>query len=145
MHILSPVRILFVQYGLPEPFRMTCVMRGRWRLLSDIKGPAQGGPELYDLASDPMQRTNLVAALPDLAKELRTSYDAWWSKTEPLTRQRAIHSCEPTRVSPRRPTKVRSRRGSWSADGTAAAESWNAPSPGAKSRMSNNCGTPAAR
>jgi len=87
-----PDRTLIVQYGLPEPFRMTCVMRDRWRLLSDIKGPAQGGPELYNLASDPMQRTNLVAALPDLAKELRASYDAWWSKTEPLTRQRAFIS-----------------------------------------------------
>lgn len=87
-----PNRTVIVQYGLPEPFRMTCVMQGRWRLLSDIKGPAQGGPELYDLASDPMQRTNLIAAKPDLARELRASYDAWWNTTEPLTRQRAFIS-----------------------------------------------------
>jgi arylsulfatase len=87
-----PDRTLIVQYGLPEPFRMTCVMRGRWRLLSDIKGLAQGGLELYDLDSDPLQRTNLVAEKPNLAKELRASYDAWWNTTEPLTRQRAFIS-----------------------------------------------------
>ena len=87
-----PDRTLIVQYGLPEPFRMTCVMRGRWRLLSDMKGAAKGGPELYDLASDPMQRTNLLAAKPDLAKDLRAAYDAWWNATEPLTRQRTFIS-----------------------------------------------------
>jgi arylsulfatase len=87
-----PDRTLIVQYGLPEPFRMTCVMRGRWRLLIDIKGTAQGQPELYNLADDPLQRTNLIAAQPERAKELRAAYDAWWHTTGPLTRQRAFIS-----------------------------------------------------
>ncbi len=87
-----PERTLIVQYGLPEPFRMTCVMRGSWRLLSDIKGLAKGEPELYDLGRDPMQRTNLIDQEPAIAAELRTAYDSWWKDTEPLTRQRALIS-----------------------------------------------------
>lgn len=87
-----PDRTLIVQYGLPERFRMTCVMRGRWRLLSDIKGPAKGEPELYDLSTDPLQRTNLISARPEMARQLRENYEAWWKKTEPLTRQRAFIS-----------------------------------------------------
>jgi arylsulfatase len=87
-----PDRTLIVQYGPPEPFRMACVMRGRWRLLSDLKGAAKGDPELYDLATDPLQRTNLVSARPDLAQELRAAYDLWWATTEPLTRQRSYIS-----------------------------------------------------
>ncbi len=83
-----PDRTLIVQYGPPEPFRMTCVLRGRWRLLSDIKGLAVGGPELYDLVTDPLQRTNLIEARPDLARDLRAAYDAWWQGVEPITRQR---------------------------------------------------------
>jgi arylsulfatase A-like enzyme len=87
-----PGRTLVVQYGLPEPFRLTCVMRGRWRLLGDLKGAARGEPELYDLATDPGQRTNLVSARPDLARDLRAAYDAWWATTEPLTRSRSFIS-----------------------------------------------------
>jgi hypothetical protein len=84
-----PNRTLIVQYGLPETFRMTCAMRGRWRLLSGIKGAARGEPELYELADDTLQRTNLIAAKPEVAKAPRAAYDSWWNTTEPLTRQRA--------------------------------------------------------
>lgn len=87
-----PERTLIVQYGIPEPFRMTCVMRGSWRLLSDIKGPAKGDPELYDLSSDPLQRTNLIDQEPAVAAELRVAYDSWWNETKPLTKQRAFIS-----------------------------------------------------
>jgi arylsulfatase len=87
-----PDRTLIVQYGLPEPFRMTCVMRGRWRLLTDIQGLAKGEPELYDLASDPLQRTNLIASHAAVAAELRAAYDRWWAEVEPFTRQRAFIS-----------------------------------------------------
>ena len=41
-----PDRTLVVQYDLPQSFHMSCVMRGRWRLLTDVKGRAQGEPEL---------------------------------------------------------------------------------------------------
>lgn len=94
-----PDRTLVVQYGQPQPFHMTCVMRGRWRLLTDIKGPAQGGPELYHLANDPLQRTNLLEREPRVAAELRAAYDAWWKITEPFATQRAFislgHAAQP--------------------------------------------------
>lgn len=38
---------------------MTCVMQGPWRLLSDIKGTAKGGLELYRIDKDPMQESNV--------------------------------------------------------------------------------------
>jgi arylsulfatase len=84
-----PDRTLIVQYGPPERFRMTCVMRGQWRLLTDFKGAAQGLPELYHLLHDPRQLTNRFAAEPVVAAELRSTYDRWWAGVEPFTRQRA--------------------------------------------------------
>jgi arylsulfatase A-like enzyme len=96
---LVPSRTLVVQYGEPQPFRMTCVMRGRWRLLSDIKGAAEGGLELYNLAADPLQKTNLITREPARAAELRAAYDSWWRETEPFTQQRAFislgHAAQP--------------------------------------------------
>ncbi|MBX3420397.1 MAG: arylsulfatase [Pirellulaceae bacterium] len=85
----APERTLIVQYGLPEPFRMTCVLQGSWRLLSDIRGLAEGGPELYDLDRDPRQQNNLIDDYPEKAAELRAAYDRWWSEVEPLTRMRS--------------------------------------------------------
>lgn len=87
-----PDRTLIVQYGPPEPFRMACVMQGTWRLLTDIKGRAQGEPELYDLARDPLQRRNLFATEVEKARSLRAAYDRWWSEVEPLTHKRAFIS-----------------------------------------------------
>jgi arylsulfatase len=84
-----PDRTLIVQYGQPQPFHMTCVMRGKWRLLTDIKGTARGEPELYNLADDPQQRHNLIESEPERATELRAAYDRWWGHVEPQTRQRA--------------------------------------------------------
>lgn len=84
-----PDRTLIVQYGPPEPFHMTCVMRGPWRLLTDRKGRASGQPELYNLTEDPRQERNLVETFPEQAAILRADYDAWWSGVEPQTRQRA--------------------------------------------------------
>ncbi|MCU0959342.1 MAG: arylsulfatase [Pirellulaceae bacterium] len=87
-----PDRTLVVQYGVPQPFHMACVMRGRWRLLTDIKGLAAGEPELYNLAEDPLQKTNLIDTHPDMAHALRAAYDRWWAEVEPLTALRAATS-----------------------------------------------------
>lgn len=84
-----PDRTLIVQYGLPEPFQMTCVMQGPWRLLSDRKGTASGQPELYNLSEDPRQKNNLITLQPAQAAKMRAAYDAWWIEVEPQTRQRA--------------------------------------------------------
>lgn len=92
-----PDRTLIVQYGLPEAFRMTCVMQGPWRLLSDIKGTAKGDLELYRVDRDPMQESNLIHVEKEKAAELQQAYDRWWQANEPTTHQRAkIHIGSPT-------------------------------------------------
>lgn len=57
---------------VPEPikWRMSCVMKGDWRLVNR--------DELYDIAADPNERTNLAAQHPGLVAELRDAYEAWW-------------------------------------------------------------------
>ncbi len=92
-----PDRTLIVQYGTPEAFRMTCVMQGPWRLLSDIKGTAQGGLELYRIDEDPMEASNLINVEIEKAAELQQEYHQWWQSVEPITRQRSnIHIGSPS-------------------------------------------------
>jgi hypothetical protein len=45
-------------------------MREGWRLIN--------GAELYDMGSDPEQKTDVSAAHPDLVAELREEYEKWW-------------------------------------------------------------------
>ena len=45
---------------------------GRWALLKDP------GPQLYNLISDPHERTNLAATKPELVKELAGLIDGWY-------------------------------------------------------------------
>ncbi len=40
--------------------------------------------ELYDLTSDPGEKTNVAAEHPEVVAELRKAYDAWWEKTLPM-------------------------------------------------------------
>jgi arylsulfatase B len=54
----------------PIKWRLSCVMRGAWRLIN--------GQALFDLASDPGQRTDVAAAHPEIVAELRAAYEAWW-------------------------------------------------------------------
>ncbi|NOY81363.1 MAG: arylsulfatase [Kiritimatiellaeota bacterium] len=54
----------------PLKWRMSCVMRGPWRLVNRN--------ELYDLRVDPGQRTNVIADHSELAAELREAYEHWW-------------------------------------------------------------------
>jgi len=55
----------------PIKWRMSCVMRGDWRLVNR--------DELYDLATDPNQRANVAGDHPALVEELRAAYEAWWT------------------------------------------------------------------
>ena len=56
----------------PEKWRQSSVMTDRWRLVN--------GAELYDIATDPGQRTDVAAANPGVVAELRDTYEAWWEK-----------------------------------------------------------------
>jgi arylsulfatase len=39
---------------------------------------------LYDLEKDPGQATNVIDQHPDVVREMRAAYDAWWKDTRPL-------------------------------------------------------------
>jgi len=77
-----PDRTLVVQYGeQPGGQKLeknrACVLWKKWRLVH--------GTELYDLATDPGQQSNLAAKNPEMVKKLRDYYEGWWKVVEPLT------------------------------------------------------------
>lgn len=60
---------------VPKAWRRTALMQGNWRLID--------GVELYDLETDPEQRTNIAAEFPDKVTQFKTAYDTWWKDLEP--------------------------------------------------------------
>ncbi|MBM3888274.1 MAG: arylsulfatase [Verrucomicrobia bacterium] len=74
-----PDRTLVVQFSRmnhPSPEKGdACVMWRRWRLIQD--------KELYDLATDPQQKRNVIEQHPDVAARLRQHYAKWWESVEP--------------------------------------------------------------
>ena len=68
---------LVIQYQGGPHFRTvakeweySCVARNRWRLID--------GKELYDLETDPAQRSDVSAANPEVVEELRSLYRPFW-------------------------------------------------------------------
>lgn len=60
---------------IPEPWRRTALMQANWRLIN--------GEELYDLSSDPEQRSNIAEQHPEKMDELKKAYDVWWAEISP--------------------------------------------------------------
>jgi len=60
---------------VPEPWRRTSLMQGRWRLVDST--------ELYNLKTDPEQRHNIADQYPEKVKAYREAYKAWWSEISP--------------------------------------------------------------
>lgn len=58
----------------PIKWRFSAVMRGDWRLIN--------GVELYNLADDPRQGSDIAKDHPTLVAELRGAYEAWWRLCE---------------------------------------------------------------
>ena len=48
------------------------VMTNKWRLID--------GKELYDMESDPGQKTNIADQYPDVVEKLKGEYEKWWIK-----------------------------------------------------------------
>jgi len=78
-----PARTVVVDSQREEnllPWRQAAVMTQRWRLVS----PGPGGPgepkklELYDILSDPGQKSDVSAKHPAVVQQLRQEYEAWW-------------------------------------------------------------------
>ena len=55
------------------------VLWKRWRLLEDR--------ELYDLANDSLQRTNVMDQFPEVASKMRATLDAWWEDVESVANE----------------------------------------------------------
>ena len=73
---------------------------------------------LYDMQKDPGQTTNIIDEHPEVVKELREVYDAWWKQTVPMMDN------ESAPMSPTRPFHVLFEKQSKSAKGIPA---WNPP------------------
>jgi len=68
--------IQFSRMNAPEPARGdAAVLWRRWRLIQDR--------ELYDLRTDPAQKTNVIDQHPDVVAKMRAHYGAWWSRVAP--------------------------------------------------------------
>ncbi len=60
---------------VPEKWFRSTLMKGQWRVVS--------GVELYDLSTDPEQRTNIAEQNPEKMAELLADYDKWWEQSFP--------------------------------------------------------------
>jgi arylsulfatase len=81
-----PERTLFTHVGrwprfsAPDLAKFTnCSVRTpRWHLVS-IRGGAQPAWELFDLAADPGEQTDVATQHPDVVQRLAAEYDTWWT------------------------------------------------------------------
>ncbi|MBM4019728.1 MAG: arylsulfatase, partial [Planctomycetes bacterium] len=74
-----PERMVVVQYHIEIPKWNAAVLWKKWRLVK--------GEELYDIASDPGQQTNVADRRPDVLKAMRDHYERWWAEVEPVARE----------------------------------------------------------
>ncbi len=59
----------------PEPWKRTALLHKNWRLVE--------GTELYDLSTDPEQRTNIAEKYPEKVAEYKAAYDKFWAEISP--------------------------------------------------------------
>ena len=73
----GPDRKIIVQYGgriRPAKYSDSSVIWNDWRLV--------GEDELYDIASDPGQETNVAGSNPEIVKAMKAHYDEYWESIE---------------------------------------------------------------
>ncbi len=63
-------------------YRNAAIRDSRYTLIS-IEGGTAPAWELYDIAADPGQQTNLAPTTPAEVQRLSTAYDAWWTSIQP--------------------------------------------------------------
>jgi arylsulfatase len=78
----------------PEKFREVnfTVRTQRYRYVGPVPSAAKGkkagaklaGPALYDMEKDPAQTTNIIAEQPEIAAQMKASYDQYWKEARPL-------------------------------------------------------------
>ena len=57
------------------------IREGRWSLVNTKNKP--DGWELYDINSDPSEKTNVASKHPDVVRRLASSYTTWWESVQP--------------------------------------------------------------
>ncbi|MBK1829955.1 arylsulfatase [Verrucomicrobiaceae bacterium R5-34] len=63
----------------PIKWRGSSVMSEKYRLIN--------GKELYDIDADPGQKKNIAKDHPEVVKDMRDFYDAWWAELKPTFSQ----------------------------------------------------------
>ncbi|MEO2047761.1 MAG: arylsulfatase [Pirellulales bacterium] len=79
-----PDRELFIHVGRwkkgedpnESKFKKCAVRTQRWRFVNN--------KQLYDIANDPLESTNVIDQHPEVVEELRKAYAQWWAETVPL-------------------------------------------------------------
>ncbi|WP_111671396.1 sulfatase [Algoriphagus litoralis] len=69
----------FPHYRAPDVVPYSIVRSGDYKLIYYFDGSEA---ELYDLSTDPMEKSNLVQQLPFVASQLKTKLENWWKKTD---------------------------------------------------------------
>jgi hypothetical protein len=65
-----------VQIALREgPWKLVRTLQGYW--VNTAFHPKRGEVDLYDVANDPRERVNRIAAEPEVARDLGAKLDAW--------------------------------------------------------------------
>ncbi|QCX40328.1 arylsulfatase [Aureibaculum algae] len=64
-----------------QKWQMSATMMGDWRLID--------GDKLYNINSDPAQKTNVATQFPEIKQQLRTGYDTWWKSLQPALKKTA--------------------------------------------------------
>ena len=74
-------------------FSKCAVRTQRWRFVNN--------KELYDIAADPFESSNVIDQYPEVVEKLRLAYDQWWAETVPLM----VNEDKP--LTPEHPQEVR--------------------------------------
>lgn len=86
-----PDRTLFTHLGRwpkgtdPDEWKYkTCsVRRPRWHLVS-AAGAREPKWELFDVAADPGEQTDVAPGHPEVVKDMAAAFDAWWAEVRPM-------------------------------------------------------------
>ena len=62
-------------------YRNCRIREGQWSLVNVQNRPDSW--ELYDIAADPGEQTDVAKDHPDVVKRLRAEYDSWWQSVQP--------------------------------------------------------------
>lgn len=65
----------------PRKWKNCSTMSQQWRLIN--------GKGLYDIKSDPGQKTNLAKEHPEVVERLRAAYEGWWESLQPALSRHA--------------------------------------------------------